>query len=58
MKKTKLDCTDAQFHAIHEALDKTRSTSETVKVSRAALAALLVDHSKLIDIHKGAIDHA
>ena len=56
MSKTKLDCTDAQFHAIHVALDKVRSTSATVTVTREALAALLCDHSKLIGIHEGKID--
>lgn len=42
-----LKCSQEQFEKLHEDLDKTRKTSETVKVSRAALAALLIDHGQL-----------
>ena len=49
-----LKCSDAQFHDIHQSLDKVRATSTTVKVDRAALAALLMDHSKLITIAEKA----
>lgn len=40
-------CTDGQFHALHEALAKVRSTSKTVTVSKEALTNLLIDHSKI-----------
>lgn len=43
-----LTCSQAQFEGIHSDLDKVRSTSTTVKVSRDALANLLIDHAKLI----------
>lgn len=43
-----LNCSQDQFEALHEATDKARKSSESVKVPRAALAALLMDHSKLI----------
>lgn len=44
----KLTCSQDQFESVHRALDKVRSTSTTVTVDRAALQALLIDHSKLI----------
>jgi hypothetical protein len=44
-----LVCSQDQFELLHEQLDHTRATSETVRVDRAALAALLMDHSKLIN---------
>jgi hypothetical protein len=40
-------CSQDQFEKIHQQLDQTRRTSETVKVDRAALAALLIDHGQL-----------
>jgi hypothetical protein len=45
-----LVCSQDQFEALHDELDKTRRTSKTVKVDRAALQALLMDHSKLVNI--------
>ena len=36
-----------QFEALHEANDKTRSTSKTVKVSKEALTNILLDHSMM-----------
>jgi CxxC motif-containing protein len=44
-----LQCPQDEYEAINEALDKTRRTSTTVKVSRSALTKLLIDHAKLID---------
>lgn len=44
-----LRCPLEDLEAIHEALDRTRRTSTTVKVSRAALTLLLIDHAKLVD---------
>lgn len=42
-----LRLTDAGFQGLHEALDKVRSTSATVKVSKEWLADLLADYSLL-----------
>lgn len=48
-------CTTEQFEKIHHQLDTTRRTSETVKVNRADLMALLIDHGTLHAIlHTGA----
>lgn len=47
-----LKCSQEQFEKIHEDLDKTRRTSETVKINRAALQALLIDHGRLHEICK------
>lgn len=47
MATFKETCTQEQFEKIHEQLDQTRRTSTTVKVDRAALAALLIDHGQL-----------
>jgi hypothetical protein len=44
----KLDCNDDQLHGLYEALGKVRSTSTTVKVDRAAFAAMLTDYSKMV----------
>jgi hypothetical protein len=51
---TELKCTQAAFEGIHADLDRVRSTSTTVKVDKAALAALLMDHAKLISIAERA----
>lgn len=40
-------CTQAQFESLHRAIDKTRSTSTTVRVDKQALINLLIDHSQL-----------
>lgn len=40
-------CTQEQFEGLHEALERCRRTSTTVKVDRAALVALLIDHGQL-----------
>ena len=40
-------CTTEQFETIHQQLEQTRRTSATVKVDRAALQALLIDHGQL-----------
>lgn len=42
-----LQTTDTQLHDLAAAEDRARETSETVKVSRAALRALLRDHYTL-----------
>lgn len=39
--------TQEQFEQLHRDLDKTRKSSSTVKIDRAALAALLIDHGQL-----------
>ncbi|RWJ00040.1 hypothetical protein [Mesorhizobium sp.] len=38
-----------EFEALHERYDRTRSTSRTVTVERAALIHLLMDHSRLVE---------
>lgn len=48
----KENCTQDQFEKIHQQLEQTRRTSSTVKVDRAALAALLLDHGQLHEICK------
>jgi len=45
-------CSQEQFEKIHQQIDQTRRTSETVKVSRADLMALLLDHGQLHEICK------
>lgn len=37
--------TDEELDALHQALDRTRTTSATLKVDRQALANLLLDHA-------------
>lgn len=49
----KLTCSQSEFEGIHAALDKTRRTSETVKVNRQALTHLLMDYSRLLHIRRG-----
>jgi hypothetical protein len=44
-----LELTDDQFDGLHQALAKVRSTSKTVTLDKAAMIALLIDYSKLID---------
>lgn len=50
--KITLDCTLDQFTEIHRQVDRTRTTSTTVKVDKAALEALLRDHGKLLARYK------
>jgi len=52
-KPITLTTTQDQFESLHEALHKTRQTSETVKVEREALRRLLVDHAQLLQ----RVDH-
>jgi hypothetical protein len=47
MSKLRLETTDSQFRSLHEARDYTRASSRTVTVDRAALTALLLDHSRM-----------
>ena len=44
-----LDCTQDQFEALHAALDRA-TKSDSVKVTKAALAALLSDHSATLAV--------
>lgn len=44
----KLQCSNDDFDALHEALDRVRSSSQTVKVDKGALRRLLNDHAALI----------
>jgi hypothetical protein len=48
LKRNQLHCSQEQFEELHEDLAKVRSTSSTVKVSKDALRALLMDHSNLL----------
>lgn len=48
MAEMKLLCTDDEYHALHRDLDRTRQTSETVRVGREALGHLLIDHGRLL----------
>lgn len=48
MKRLKLECTQAQFEGLHEALDGLRDSTRKVSVDKTALAALLRDHSRLL----------
>lgn len=54
----RLELTQDQFEGLHDRLDHVRSTSETVKVDRAALSALLRDHSRLLYLQQGDYEEA
>ena len=54
--KLKLAATQADFEGLHQAADRARKGTTVVKVSRAALSALLRDHSKLLRMFEGKID--
>lgn len=41
--------TMAEFEALHERHDRTRSTSKSVTVDREALIHILMDHSRLVE---------
>lgn len=47
MKEKDLRTTLDELHKVAEELDKVRSSSTTVRVSRDALAHLLVDHTAM-----------
>lgn len=55
-KKLKLELSQRDFEELHVALSKVRRNSATVKVSVAAVAALLLDHGRLINLHEGRIE--
>lgn len=44
-----LRLTREQFDATHEALNKARSTTKVIGVDRAALTALLMDYSAMVE---------
>ena len=44
-----LQLSPEQFEAIYAALNTTRRTSSTVRVDRAALTLLLLDHTTMIE---------
>ncbi len=48
-------CSQEQFEKIQYQVDNVRRTSETVKVDRAALQALLIDHGQLHAICKTGV---
>lgn len=45
-----LTCTDEQFHSLHAAIDKARSTTKSVAVDKQALINLLLDHGRLLKV--------
>ena len=50
MKNFEERCTQEQFEALHEALDKVRKNSKSVRVDKQALTNLLQDHSKALSL--------
>lgn len=54
--KLKLALGQSGFEELHQAVDRARKGTTAVKVSRAALSALLRDHSKLLRMFEGKID--
>jgi len=42
-----LHLTQEQFEAMHEALERTRSSAKVVRVDREALRAILMDHATM-----------
>ncbi len=48
-------CSQEQFEKIQHQVDNVRRSSETVKVDRAALTALLIDHGQLHAICKTGV---
>lgn len=47
MKERELNSTVADLDALWDRLDKVRAASKTVTVDKAALTAILLDHSKM-----------
>lgn len=47
MRERDLSTTESELHQLSVELDKVRSTSTSVRVSRDALAHLIVDHSRM-----------
>lgn len=59
IEKITLHSTQEEFESLHYELDKVRSTSKTVRVSKSALHNILMDHSLLINKLKDkGIDYA
>lgn len=56
MQKLTLRCSHDDLHALADAVDKARKGSESIRVSKAALAALLLDHGKLVGLHRHELD--
>jgi hypothetical protein len=54
--RVKLSTTIGQFEALHEALDRLRKGSSSVKVDASALRNLLTDFSKLNAALRGEIE--
>ena len=57
MRKVKLTLSQSDFEELHRVLDRARKGSTCVKVARAALSALLLDHSKLVRMFEGRLDN-
>lgn len=56
MPTIRFNLTDDQFNELHTCLDKVRSTSKQVKVSRDALMNLLIDYARLVQNQKKDVD--
>lgn len=49
MKEKDLETSINQFEGLWDRVDKTRSTSKSCNVNKAALMAILMDHSMMVD---------
>ena len=58
MRKLKLTTTTDQVDALHSVVHKTERQTTTVKVDKAALTALLLDHTRLLQWHRGEFEEA
>jgi len=47
-----IQTTDTQFHRLWALLESGRASSETIKIEKAALRALLLDHQELVAPHE------
>jgi len=52
MKSITLEMTHCQLHSLTTDLEKVKSSSTTVKVDKAALQALILDHGRLVRHHR------
>ena len=50
MARYEMQCTDAQYNGLWDALHKTRSDSSKVTVNKQAFTNLLEDHTHLQDL--------
>lgn len=57
MERHKLTCTADEWHALKVAVDKVKQPGPDIliRVPLGALLHLMLDHSKLIALHKGEV---